>query len=508
MNFLVIDGNSIVNRAFYGIKLLNAKDGHFTNALFGFMNIFMSLTENYHPEAVAVAFDVHQPTFRHKMYDGYKAGRKGMPPELFEQMEPLKKLLLAYGCHIVECPGYEADDILGTLSAATPAQDHCYIATGDRDSLQLVKDNVTVLLTSTKMGRTQTVEYTPEKIMEEYGVVPSGMIELKALQGDSSDNIPGVAGVGPKTAGDLIKKYKTIDYIYDHIDEIETTAGVRNKLIADRDNAFFSRQLGTICLEAPIDTCTGHYVLNPRDDAALLKELSYHEMFKLIDRLQLHSSAGTVAEEAAPAAAGGKTLRPLTEEAIDQMTSSGEPLYCYAQWQDGVPSVFLLCRGDEIYYADFSDLFTEQSLFCLLENAAVPKYVNDAKPLFTYALQRGRTVRSFSRRVYPGSQCLGIRRGTAGFKLPGAADAAGGSGGVFRRVSGGKRRCRAAGRRVPRSLRQAGGTDRGAGRDQTADGDGDPPGGGAGGYGTGRYPCERGGYPRLFRKADRPDRLP
>ena len=392
MNFLIIDGNSIVNRAFYGIKLLNAKDGHFTNALFGFMNIFMSLTENYHPEAVAVAFDVHQPTFRHKMYDGYKAGRKGMPPELFEQMEPLKKLLSAYGCHIVECPGYEADDILGTLSAATPAQDHCYIATGDRDSLQLVKDNVTVLLTSTKMGRTQTVEYTPEKIMEEYGVVPSGMIELKALQGDSSDNIPGVAGVGPKTAGDLIKKYKTIDYIYDHIHEIETTAGVRNKLIADRDNAFFSRQLGTICLEAPIDVCTDHYVLNPRDDAALLKELSYHEMFKLIDRLQLHPSAGTVAEEAAPAAAGGKTLWPLTEEAIDQMTSSGEPLYCYAQWQDGVPSVFLLCRGDEIYYADFSDLFTEQSLFRLLENAAVPKYVNDAKPLFTYALQRGRTV--------------------------------------------------------------------------------------------------------------------
>ena len=218
MNFLVIDGNSIVNRAFYGIKLLNAKDGHFTNALFGFMNIFMSLTETYHPQAVAVAFDVHAPTFRHKMYDGYKAGRKRMPPELYEQMEPLKKLLAAYGCHIIEKEGYEADDILGTLSAATPAGDHCYIATGDRDSLQLVKDNVTVLLTSTRMGRTQTVEYTPEKLMEDYGVTPAGMIELKALQGDSSDNIPGVAGVGPKTAGELIQKYHTIDYIYDHLD--------------------------------------------------------------------------------------------------------------------------------------------------------------------------------------------------------------------------------------------------------------------------------------------------
>ena len=390
MNFLIIDGNSIVNRAFYGIKLLNAKDGHFTNALFGFMNIFMSLTDNYRPEAVAVAFDVHQPTFRHKMYDGYKAGRKPMPPELFEQMEPLKQLLAAYGCHILECPGYEADDILGTLSAATPAQDHCYIATGDRDSLQLVKDNVTVLLTSTKMGRTQTVEYTPATLMEEYGVVPSGMIELKALQGDSSDNIPGVAGVGPKTAGDLIKKYKTIDYIYDHIDEIEVTAGVRNKLIADQDNAFFSRKLGTICLEAPVDTDIRHYILNPRDDAALLRELSHHEMFKLIDKLQLKADAKT-GGEASPAESTVKTLRPFTEEAANSL-APGEPVYLYAVWQDGAPSAVYLCRGDDLYYLEAVDLFAEQRLFAVLENGSLPKYVNDAKPLYAWALQKGRSV--------------------------------------------------------------------------------------------------------------------
>ena len=389
MNFLVIDGNSIVNRAFYGIKLLNAKDGHFTNALFGFMNIFMSLTETYRPEAVAVAFDVHAPTFRHKMYEGYKAGRKGMPPELYEQMEPLKKLLSAYGCHIIEKEGYEADDILGTLSAATPAGDHCYIATGDRDSLQLIKDNVTVLLTSTKMGRTQTVEYTPEKLMEDYGVTPAGMIELKALQGDSSDNIPGVAGVGPKTAGELIRKYRTIDYIYDHIDEIEASAGVKAKLLADKDNAFFSRQLGTICLKAPIDTDINAYVLNPREDAALLKELSYHEMFKLIGKLGLNGAAK------APAAATEevplKTLRPLTQEAAEALSSSVEPVFLYAVWQDGAPEAVLIGKEDGLYYHGSADLFGEQRLFSLLECGA-PKYVNDAKPFYSYALQKGKTV--------------------------------------------------------------------------------------------------------------------
>jgi len=194
MNFLVIDGNSLINRAFYGIKLLTAKDGHFTNAIFGFMNMFLSLTEQTSPDCIAVAFDVHAPTFRHKIYDGYKAGRKGMPAELYEQMEPLKEILRAYGCHIVEKEGYEADDILGTLSFNTPESDMCYIATGDRDSLQLIRKNVNVLLTTTKMGQTQTVKYDEETLFREYGLTPSQMIELKALQGDNSDNIPGVAG--------------------------------------------------------------------------------------------------------------------------------------------------------------------------------------------------------------------------------------------------------------------------------------------------------------------------
>ena len=291
MNFLIIDGNSIINRAFYGIKLLNAKDGHFTNAIFGFMNIFLSLTDNYHPEAVAVAFDVHQPTFRHKMYDGYKAGRKGMPAELFEQMEPLKELLKAYGAHIIEVPGYEADDILGTLSAHCPENSHCYIATGDRDSLQLVRDNVSVLLTSTKFGKTQTVEYTPQKIAEEYGTDPAGMIELKALQGDSSDNIPGVPGIGPKTAGELIKKYGSIDRIYSDIDSIESTKGIIEKLKKGKESAFFSRILGTIFLEVPgISYDISSYILREQNKPLLKQLLITHEMFKTVSRLGLDNT--------------------------------------------------------------------------------------------------------------------------------------------------------------------------------------------------------------------------
>ena len=200
MNFLVIDGNSILNRAFYGIKVLTTKDGRFTNAIYGFMNIFLRLKDECQPQAVAVAFDVKQPTFRHEMYGGYKATRKGMPDELAQQMPVLKELLEAMGVPIVEKPGYEADDILGTL-ARHSGDAVCTIATGDRDSLQLVSDSVNVLLAATKMGRPVTDRYTPEAVREKYGVEPEKLIDIKALMGDSSDNIPGVAGIGRQVRG-------------------------------------------------------------------------------------------------------------------------------------------------------------------------------------------------------------------------------------------------------------------------------------------------------------------
>lgn len=230
MKLLVIDGNSILNRAFYGIKLLTTKDGHFTNGIYGFLNIYLRLKELCAPDAVAVAFDLRAPTFRHQMYGGYKAQRKGMPPELAEQLPILKELLSALGLAVVECEGYEADDILGTLSAQCGESDLCYLATGDRDSLQLVGERVHVLLAATKMGKPVTTEYDEAAIRAEYGVEPRQLIEIKALMGDSSDNIPGVAGIGQKTAMDLIQRFHSLDEIYENLETIDIKPGVRAKL--------------------------------------------------------------------------------------------------------------------------------------------------------------------------------------------------------------------------------------------------------------------------------------
>ena len=207
MKFLAIDGNSILNRAFYGIKLLSNKKGVFTNAIFGFMNIYLKNVSVEKPDAVAVAFDLKAPTFRHKAAAYYKANRKGMPPELAQQLPLIKELLGLMGVTVLECEGFEADDILGTLSkACSDRGDKCFVLTGDRDSLQLIDDNVTVLLATNK----GEINYTPARFTEDYGFEPIKLIDLKALMGDSSDNIPGVAGIGEKTASSLIKEYGTI----------------------------------------------------------------------------------------------------------------------------------------------------------------------------------------------------------------------------------------------------------------------------------------------------------
>ncbi len=206
MKLLVLDGNSILNRAFYGVKLLSTKSGEFTNGIYGFLTMLKKIQEETGPQAVAIAFDRRAPTFRHKKYAGYKSNRKGMPEELAQQLPVLQELLGDLGYTTVSCEGWEADDILGTLAAACEEKgDACVIATGDRDSLQLVSGSTTVRLASTKFGQPQVTVYDQDKIMEEYGVTPPQMIDLKAIQGDASDCIPGVAGIGPKGAGELVK---------------------------------------------------------------------------------------------------------------------------------------------------------------------------------------------------------------------------------------------------------------------------------------------------------------
>lgn len=288
MGFLIIDGNSILNRAFYGIRVLTNSRGVATNAVTGFMNTLLMLEKDVDPDMIAVAFDLKAPTFRHKMYDGYKANRKGMPEDLAQQLPYMKKIITAMGITIIEKEGFEADDIIGTVSAACADKKiPCTVSTGDRDSFQLVNDYVTVRLAKTKGD----IYYTPDVIMEEYGVTPKQMIEVKALMGDSSDNIPGVPGIGEKTALSLIKEFASVDGVYENIGSTLITKGVRTKLENGKESCYMSRQLAEICLTAPIDTELSHYVPKERDDAELARLLSELEMYKMLQKLKLHPTS-------------------------------------------------------------------------------------------------------------------------------------------------------------------------------------------------------------------------
>ncbi len=258
---LAIDGNSIVNRAFYGIRMLNAPDGTPTNGIYGFITILQRLLDEEKPDGVCVAFDLRAPTFRHLQYDGYKAQRKGMPDELAAQMPILKDVLDAMGIMRVEKEGFEADDLLGTLSRICERDgDECVIVTGDKDSFQLITDETRVLHVKSRMGQTETINYTRERFEEEYGFEPIKMIDLKALMGDSSDNIPGVPGVGEKTALDLLHRFESLDNIYENVETIDIKDGVRKKLIAGADSARMSYSLATIVTDAPVE-------IAPRDAA-------------------------------------------------------------------------------------------------------------------------------------------------------------------------------------------------------------------------------------------------
>jgi len=254
MKLMIIDGNSIVNRAFYGVRALNAPDGTPTNAVYGFLAIFQRLYDEINPDAVAVCFDMKAPTFRHKEYELYKAQRKGMPEELALQMPILKDVLDAMGIRRYELEGYEADDLLGTAASICENRGwDCVVVSGDKDSLQLVSDKTTVCNVKTRMGQTETILYTPERFVEEYGFVPKKMIDLKALMGDSSDNIPGVAGIGEKTALDLIRRFGSVDEIYSALDALDIKDSVRKKLAAGKESAEKSYWLATIVCDAPVE---------------------------------------------------------------------------------------------------------------------------------------------------------------------------------------------------------------------------------------------------------------
>lgn len=284
---IIIDGNSLINRAFYAVPPLTDKNGMHTNAIYGFANILFKIISDYSPTHIGVAFDLKAPTFRHKMYADYKGTRKGMPEELAEQLAPLKEMLDYFNITKMELAGYEADDIIGTVSKYFESQDiETLIITGDRDSFQLASDKIKILFTKKGVSELEIVD--KQVMMNTYGITPTQFIDLKALMGDTSDNIKGVAGIGEKTGLKLIKEYKSIENLYDHIDEIK--GSTKTKLENDKESAYLSKQLATININIPVDIETDEFLLKDFDNEKLNEFFIKHNMMSLVKKLKNFST--------------------------------------------------------------------------------------------------------------------------------------------------------------------------------------------------------------------------
>lgn len=378
MKLLLIDGNSIMNRAFYGIRMLTNKNGVPTNALTGFLNIYSKLLKEEKPDRIAAAFDLKAPTFRHKMYAEYKGTRHGMPEELVVQMPIIKDILRGIGVSVLEKEGYEADDIIGTLSRAAAEQGaDCVISTGDRDSFQLVNDHVTVRLAANK----EDIYYTPEKIGEVYGVTPREMLEVKALMGDSSDNIPGVKGIGEKTALTLIQKYHTVQYIFDNLADIEVAKGARVKLESGRESAELSRRLGEICLTAPVSENMDDYVFGEGDKAAaagILRELGMTGAIKKLDLDGVSAKSVTIA-------APEKVSEVKSENTSEKAAAKSNVTHDIAEYDNEALNV-LLIDGEVAVFKGGERL--DGDLKSILESGA-PKHTDNAKTLYAKCINAG-----------------------------------------------------------------------------------------------------------------------
>ena len=294
---VLIDGNSIMNRAFYGImsnKMLTTSDGTYTNAVYGFLSILFKIQEDLNPEYIAVAFDLKGPTKRHEMYGNYKANRHGMPEELAGQMPIIKDVLRAMNIKIIEKQGYEGDDIIGTLSkVGEDTGIDVTILSGDRDNFQLASDKVTIRIPRTKMGKTENEDYDRNRIIEEYGLEPTQLIEVKGLMGDTSDNIPGIPGVGEKTALNLIKHYRTIENLYNEVENNENLLDIKGKLkekiLDNKELAFLSKQLGTIDRNAPIEEKIEDLKLQEWNKSEVYNLFKYLRFNRFIERFNMQN---------------------------------------------------------------------------------------------------------------------------------------------------------------------------------------------------------------------------
>ena len=376
MKLMIVDGNSILNRAFYGVKPLSNHKGVFTNAIYGFFNILLRAADDTKAEQIVIAFDRKEKTFRHKAVESYKANRKGMPEELAQQLPYTQQILQAMGYPVVTCAGWEADDILGTLSKiCADAGEDCVLLTGDRDNLQLIGAHVTVRLATNK----EPVLYDTAKFQAEYGFDPIRLIDLKALMGDSSDNIKGVAGIGEKTASALIQKYGTIEALYEALPEADLKPAMRSKLENGAEDAKQSKWLATIVTDAPIPASLSEYEKKPQDTAALSALLTELELYKLMERLHIEPSAA--AEVSADS--------PKAEQRPTEIVTADIDALC-----DLKTPVDFLYRSPILYAAwdGKAARLTDPAQIIRFLRSDAPKRTFDAKPVYRMMMNEGDTI--------------------------------------------------------------------------------------------------------------------
>ena len=391
MKLVILDGNSIVNRAFYGIRQLSAPDGTPTNGVYGFLAILRKLIDAEKPDSLCVAFDLKAPTFRHKRYDGYKAQRKGMPEDLAVQIPILKEVLDEMGILRLELEGYEADDLLGTVGKRCEASGwDCRIVTGDKDSFQLISETTHVCHVKSRMGQTETKEYTPELFREEYGFEPVRIIDLKALMGDSSDNIPGVPGVGEKTAMDLVQRYGTLQHIYDKLDELDIKEGVRKKLREGRESAELSYELATICTAVPIKFEPADALWHDnykRGLYGLFKKLGFN---KFIEKWGIEASQDT--SGAAEISHMHRSDAPTYDELCKAVKTAELIAVTAGENLDSLE----ICDGKTVYTAHWSALGDDyDKLLRLVFSDGVKKVSHNVKELMSRLLAEGLPLDGF-----------------------------------------------------------------------------------------------------------------
>ncbi len=409
---IVVDGNSIVNRAFYGImgsKMLQTADGTYTNAVYGFLAILFKELEEINPEYIAVAFDLKAPTARHKMYDGYKANRKGMPDELAAQMPILKNVLKAMNITIIEKEGYEADDILGTLSVMAEKQGiDVALLTGDRDSFQLATDKVSIYIPRTKNGKTETDIFDRNKVLEVYGVEPKQMIEVKGLQGDTSDNIPGVPGIGEKTALSIVKKYGTIEKLYEMIEaETDNLKGKqREKIAENKELAILSKTLGTINLEAPVEKNIDDLKIQEWNKSEVLKIFRELRFNRYIDRFKLNEDSNItedneIENQNSKIEFNKENIGEENFKELEKKIKGEEILYFYIETKEDFNSIIkksIKCisiyikNENKVYDMMVSDIKVLKDLF---ENENILKCSYDLKEVYILALEAGIKPKNF-----------------------------------------------------------------------------------------------------------------